>query len=139
MKRYIQSGVIIEKNWQKLVKGIENDTGLKASRYYSSPTRYLTFFGNNNDMYEATIEFNRDGTYEYSSNNLVKCSQSINASVSTSVFDGWNEAYDLIEKVIEMYIDNGSKSVDLKVESLNSVFRGDHNWDEAYKRFHEEF
>jgi len=61
------------------------------------------------------------------------------AATTSSVFENWNEAYSIINKVIDMYLVNGPKSVDLKVENINSVFRGDRNWDEAYRRFHEEF
>ena len=62
----------------------------------------------------------------------------IKASTS-SEFESWTEAYDLMLKVVDMYMINGPKSIDLKVEQLNSVFKGDRNWDEAYNRWHDSF
>lgn len=61
------------------------------------------------------------------------------AASTSSVFSTWNEAYDLIGKVVDMYaggFDEASLDIiNKKVEVLNSIFKSDPNWDEAYHRW----
>jgi len=66
-------------------------------------------------------------------------SNSVKASTQLSSFKDKFEAWDLIQKVVNRYyIDyKNTATVDRNVSKMDSIFRGDPNWDKAYSDYTE--
>lgn len=58
-----------------------------------------------------------------------------NASSTSSIFTSWNEAYDIILKVVDKYLTSDPDAINSKITLLDEIFKNDRNWDEAYVRW----
>ena len=58
------------------------------------------------------------------------------SSRSIPVFDHWSDAYTIIEYVVKKFsMKVEPEEIDSKIDTLNSILKGDSNWDEAYARW----